>query len=131
KCPSCSHLINSSFVRAGAVVVCPACQHRYRITQSHFTRYIATPVPLLPNESNLLLTREGENGLTTPGLHLDDSGLVIGLSGLREAMRQDPERLGTQDQPQHSVPKADPTETRRNLTLSDPHRRARRAAFLL
>jgi len=87
-CPSCEEVTDSSFVRSGAVVRCPACQQKFRIKSSHVERVLHTG-PRTLDEGDSLLRSDSvdiDPDEVSP-VSIDDEGNVVGLSGLSELMR--------------------------------------------
>ncbi|MBX2853266.1 MAG: hypothetical protein KTR15_16140 [Phycisphaeraceae bacterium] len=87
-CPSCQDVTDSPFVRSGAVVRCPACEHKYRIKSAHFQREVHTG-PRTLDETDSVLRSDSvdiDPDEVSP-VSIDDEGNVVGLSGLSELMR--------------------------------------------
>lgn len=87
-CPNCACVTDSAFVRSGAVVRCPTCQHKYRIKGSHVERVVLTGPRTLDESDSVLRTDsvDIEPDEVAP-VSIDDEGNVVGLSGLSELMR--------------------------------------------
>lgn len=121
-------MTDSHFVRSGAVVRCPACEHKYRIKSAHFQREVHTG-PRTLDETDSVLRSDSvdiDPDEVSP-VSIDDEGNVVGLSGLSELMRwsdnQDQSQVtgtpsptrsrGKQEQPaEEALPQAKPVKTK-------------------
>ncbi len=88
-CPDCGHKVRSPFIRAGAMVDCPSCSHRFRIAATHFKRDVQWSIPATP-EAGELVTASAKTGTREERQAAQVTQQVIGLSGLSEMMRQEP-----------------------------------------
>lgn len=126
-------MVRGSFVRVGAVVDCPSCHKRYRVTDSLVTHRIRSKAAS-PVEAEAVEAHE-------PSLpRMDEDGNVIGLSGLSEMMRDHP-KPEPGSAPSQSMPKAarrgketagdsKPTPARYHAQEAERKRR-RRSMYLL
>ncbi|MCC6682001.1 MAG: hypothetical protein IT445_13960 [Phycisphaeraceae bacterium] len=96
-CPSCHQVMRASFVRAGAVATCAGCGQRFLIDKAHYHRLTpAAPAPGPGSEQAGATSATGSSvpgaipgALPGAGVRVDESGHVIGLSGLSEMMRRE------------------------------------------
>lgn len=99
QCPLCSAVDQAPFVRTGAVVRCAHCSAKFRIKSSQVTRNLTTG-PRTLDEMDPLLSGDSvdlDPDTEAAPVTIDESGQVVGLSGLTELMRQGDAKLAKAD----------------------------------
>ena len=93
-CPSCHAVTTSPFVRVGAVVICPRCQHKFRIADAQVKRRVAaangSEASSQETASGPFTVEEEDGGTGEELVRRAADGRVIGLSGLSEMMQSEP-----------------------------------------